>query len=60
MENLGIIEWCIIGFVIFAKFAMIIGVALWSKSNQEKKKQLSLAEEQRRRAQRNSETHDVA
>ena len=59
MGNLGILEWSIIGFVIFAKFAIIIGVALWSKSNQEKKKQLFLAQEKRRMEQRNSETQSM-
>lgn len=60
MENLGILEWCIIGFIIFAKFAIIIGVALWSKSNQEKKRRLFLEEEQRRIAsQQNTETQSM-
>lgn len=60
MENLGILEWCIIGFIIFAKFAIIIGVALWSKANQEKKRRLFLEEEQRRMArQQTTETQST-
>lgn len=54
MEELGILELAIIGFIIFAKFAIIIGVALWSKSNQEKKRRLFLEEEQRRIARQQS------
>lgn len=53
MENLGIIELAIIGLVIFVKFAIIIGVALWSKANSEKKKKLFLAQEERRKMLRN-------
>lgn len=56
MENFGILEWTIIGVLVFAKFAIIIGVALWSKNNQEKKKQQFLAEEQRRMAARQSQS----
>lgn len=53
MGDLGIIELTIIGFVIFAKFALIIGVALWSKANGEKKKKMFLAQEERRKILQN-------
>ena len=59
MKNLGLLEWCIIGFVIFAKFAIIIGAALWSKSNQEKKKRMFLEQEQRKAARQNNETQST-
>lgn len=53
MDDLGVIELTIIGLVIFAKFAIIIGVALWSKANSEKKKKMFLAQEERRRILQN-------
>lgn len=53
MENLGIIELAIIALVIFVKFAIIIGVALWSKANSEKKKKMFLAQEERRKILQN-------
>ncbi|MFT3794128.1 hypothetical protein [Flavobacterium sp.] len=59
MGDLSIIELCIIGFIIFAKFAIIIGVAMWSKKNQEKKKRLFLEEEERRMAMRSRESQSV-
>ena len=47
MGKLGILEWCIIGALIFAKFVIVIGAVLWAKNRQEKKKRLFLEAEQR-------------
>jgi hypothetical protein len=54
MGTLSLLQWCIIGFIIFAKFAIIIGAALWSKSNQEKKRKQFLAEAERMQILRES------
>jgi len=53
MGDLGIIELAIIALVIFVKFAIIIGVALWSKADGEKKKKMFLAQEERRKILQN-------
>ncbi len=58
MENLGVIEWCIIGLVILVKIGIIISVIRWAKSNRAKKKQ-QLADEQRKMSERDSETHSM-
>lgn len=54
MENIEIWELALIGFIIFAKFGLIIGMVYWTKSKNEKKRLQFLAEEERKKAMRQS------
>lgn len=47
MGKIGILELCLIGALIFAKFVIVIGAVLWVKHRQEKKKRLFFEAEQR-------------